>query len=95
MKPYPSAACLLLVLLPTFGLAQGKRVHPLPVDGVMSVLPISAEPAEPRSAQPLRETLRQPFDEVDNKPYRLSSQERQRMREQLRNQSSFYEPQKK
>jgi hypothetical protein len=94
MKPHPSAACLLLLLLPTLGAAQSKRVHPLPVDGPVNVMPISADAAEPRSAVPLRETLRQPFDEVDNKPYRLSTQERQRMREQLRNQS-FYEPPKK
>lgn len=95
MNPHPSAACLLLALLPAFAVAQVKRVHPLPGDGTVVVMPISADAAEPRSAVPLRETLRQPFDEVDNKPYRLSSQERQRLREQLRSQSSFYEPPKK
>ena len=38
MKPYLSAGCLLLVALPTLGLAQGKRAHPLPDDAPVSVL---------------------------------------------------------
>jgi hypothetical protein len=94
MKPYLPAGCLLLVALPTLGLAQGKRNHPLPDDVPVSVLPIAAENAEARSAASLRDSLRQPFDDADNKPYRLSSQERQRMREQLRN-PSVYETTKK
>lgn len=89
MKPYFSAGCLLLAVLPTLGLAQGKRVHPLPDDAAVSVLPISVDNAESRSAATLRDSLRQPFDDADNKPYRLSSQERQRMREQLRNPSVY------
>lgn len=94
MKPYLSAGCLLLVALPTLGLAQGKRAHPLPEDAPVSVLPIAAENAEARSTASLRDSLRQPFDDADNKPFRLSSQERQRMREQLRN-PSVYETSKK
>ena len=94
MKPYLSAGCLLLVALPTLGLAQGKRAHPLPDDAAVSVLPIAAESTEARSAATLRDSLRQPFDDADNKPFRLSSEERQRMREQLRN-PSVYETTKK
>lgn len=94
MKPYLSAGCLLLVALPTLGLAQGKRAHPLPDDAPVSVLPIAVESTEARSAASLRDSLRQPFDDADNKPFRLSSQERQRMREQLRN-PSVYETTKK
>lgn len=89
MKPYLSVGCLLLAALPTLGLAQGKRAHPLPDDAPVSVLPIAADNAEARSAASLRDSLRQPFDDADNKPYRLSSQERQRMREQLRNPSVY------
>lgn len=94
MKPYLSAGCLLFVALPSLALAQGKRTHPLPEDAPVSVLPIAADNAEARSAASLRDTLRQPFDDADNKPFRLSSQERQRMREQLRN-PSVYETTKK
>ncbi len=94
MKPYLSAGCLLLAVLPTLGLAQGKRAHPLPEDAPVSVLPIAVDNAEARSAASLRDSLRQPFDDADNKPFRLSSQERQRMREQLRN-PSVYETTKK
>ena len=50
----------------------------------MSVLPIAADHADARSAASLRDSLRQPLDSVDDKPYRMSSQERQRLREQLR-----------
>lgn len=94
MKPYLSAGCLLLAVLPTLVLAQGKRAHPLPDDAPVTVLPISIDNAESRSASTLRDSLRQPFDDADNKPYRLSSEERQRMREQLRN-PSVYETTKK
>jgi|GEM_PF-909451 len=89
MKPYLSVGCFLLAALPTLGFAQGKRAHPLPDDAPVSVLPIAADNAEARSAATLRDSLRQPFDDADNKPYRLSSQERQRMREQLRNPSVY------
>lgn len=95
MRPYSSAGFLLLVLVPTWSVAAGNRVHPLPSDAPATVLPVTADLAEPRSAMPLRDTLRQPFDDAeDDKPYRMSAQERQRMREQLRRQS-LYDPTKK
>ena len=91
MKPYPTAGFLLLVLAPTLSVAADNRVHPLPSDAPAMVLPITAELGEPRSALRLRDALRQPYDDVDedNKPYRMSVQERQRMREQLRSQSVY------
>ena len=57
---------------------------------------VAVEPAEPRSNTSLRSVLRQPFDDFkeDSKPYRLSVQERQRLREQLSGQSP-YDPIKK
>ncbi len=53
------------------------------------VMPISVDEGEPRSTMRLRDVLRQPFEDMDDnsKPYRLSAQERQRLREQLRGQS--------
>ncbi len=51
------------------------------------VLPVSVQEEEPRTAARLRDVLRHPFDEqqdLSNKPYRLSSEERHRLREQLR-----------
>lgn len=51
-----------------------------------AVMPVSVEGAEPRAGLRLRDALRQPFDDMDDggKPYRLSVEERQRLREQLR-----------
>lgn len=78
----------LLLSLGTAGVhANGRVVHPLPGDaGPVGVLPVTVDPSEPRSTSSLRDTLRQPFDELERKPFRLSSEERQRMREQLRSQ---------
>jgi len=88
MKPYLPAGCLLLVALPSLGLARGERADPQPNrTAALSVLPVSVEASQVRSAESLRESLRQSFDDTDSKPHRLSSQERQRMREQLRSHS--------
>jgi hypothetical protein len=55
------------------------------------VMPISIDGGEPRAPQRLRDALRQPFDDMDDgaKPFRLSVEERQRLREQLRGQPPF------
>ena len=55
-----------------------------------AVMPISIDGSQPRNPLRLREVLRQPFDSMDDpyEPYRLSPEERQRMREQLRSQRS-------
>jgi len=85
----------LLVLGPSISAAGDTRVHPLPTDVAVNVLPITADLSEPRSAIRLRDALRQPYEEAeDDKPYRMSAQERQRLREQLRTQS-FYDQSKK
>ena len=95
MKPYLSAGFLLLFWAPSLSGAADNRVHPLPSDELGSVLPITADTAEPRSAIRLRDALRQPYDDLDDdKPYRMSLQERQRLREQLRSQS-LYDQRKK
>lgn len=96
MKPYLSVVCLLLVWAPAVSRAGDQRVHPLPSDVPEVVLPITADLGEPRSAIRLRDALRQPYDEAedDNKPYRMSAEERQRLREQLRSQSFYDQPKK-
>lgn len=94
MKSYLPAGCLVFALLPSLAWADGGRGQLQPDDMAVSVLPIAADNTEARSAVSLRDSLRQPFDDVDNKPYRMSSQERQRMREQLRS-HSVYETSKK
>jgi hypothetical protein len=53
------------------------------------VLPISIQDDDHNSALQLRDVLRQPLDgmqEPGGKPYRLSPEERHRLREQLRSQ---------
>lgn len=84
---------LLLTVLPTLGLAQGTGAPVPGADGGAPVFqtPAEADSAEPRNARSLRESLRQPVDAADAKPYRMSAEERQRMRELLRDQSSLRE----
>lgn len=94
MKLHLSTCCLVLAVLPTLGMAQTRRAPP-PIDTALSVLPVATDNTEARSALSLRESLRQPLDDADNKPFRLSSEERQRMREQLRSQSALYETSKR
>jgi hypothetical protein len=97
MKSYLPAGYFLLVLSPSLSVAADPHAHPLPSDASPAVLmPIAADAAEPRSTIALRDVLRQPYDDVkeDNKPYRLSVQERQRLREQLSSQSLYDTPKK-
>lgn len=67
------------------GPSDDRKLNEPLAAGVMS---ISIDGSEPRTPLHLRDALRQPFDGVDDpfKPYRLSAEERQRMREQLRRQ---------
>jgi len=53
-----------------------------------SIVPIVTDMGEVRGGSRLREVLRQPFDTANGpgQPYRLSDEERQRLREQLRGQ---------
>ncbi len=88
MKPLLPLVCLLLAALPLSGQSKGERVRAPSDDVPVNVLPVSVDGVEARSSMTLRDSLRQPFDEADNKPYRLSSQERQRLRDQLRGPSA-------
>jgi hypothetical protein len=77
------------VLLGSSLSAAAVDLRDRPVNGML-VLPAAAVPSEaPESRSPaprLRDTLKQPVSESDpaGKPYRLSPEERQRLREQLR-----------
>ena len=88
MKSYLSSGFLLVALGSAFAGPGDQRAHPVSSDTPMAVLPITADETEPRSTMRLRDALRQPFDDMDDtrKPYRLSVEERQRLREQLRDQ---------
>lgn len=91
MKPFLFTGCLLIAVLPSLAAANGRRVPPpaAGADSAITLLPIAVDQTEPRSAATLRESLRQPYGGLgESQPYRLSSQERQRMRDQLRAQSS-------
>lgn len=88
MKSYLSSGLLLVALGSAFAGPGDQRVHPVSSDAPVAVMPITADETEPRSTMRLRDALRQPFDDMDDtrKPYRLSVEERQRLREQLRDQ---------
>lgn len=74
------------LLLPTLGVAADPQTTPETTPQAMIALPMSAAEPEPREAPRLRDALRQPYgeDQEGAKPYRLSAQERHRLREQLR-----------
>lgn len=74
------------LLLPTLGVAADPQTSQDASTQVMIALPLNAAETETRDAPRLRDTLRQPYgdDQESSKPYRLSAQERHRLREQLR-----------
>jgi hypothetical protein len=81
-------AVLALVLgLPAWAQALDLREPPLQSMTVVPAVP--AEPGEARQTHRLRDALRQPVspNESTSKPYRLSVEDRQRLREQLRGQT--------
>ncbi|WP_439115168.1 hypothetical protein [Hydrogenophaga sp.] len=88
MKLNLTGGILLLMLGPAIAGPTDEHKLRDPQDAAMAVMPISIDGDAPRTPLHLREALRQPFDRVDDpfKPYRLSAEERQRMREQLRSQ---------
>lgn len=92
MKTHWTAG-LLLCALAAAANAQapgGARPQTGAVGTPLMVLPISIQDDDHSSAPQLRDVLRQPLDtmqEPGSKPYRLSLEERHRLREQLRNQS--------
>lgn len=96
MKPFALRSFCISLLLPTWAAAADQ---PVPIDTAeraMAAMPISMAEPEPRDPPRLRESLRQPFaEEIEsNKPYRLSVQERHRLREQLRGVPSHVQSQK-
>jgi hypothetical protein len=65
------------------------RVQAAVTDAPVMVMPVSIQDDEPHTQPKLRDVLRQPYDDIqalNNQPYRLSVEERHRMREQLRSQ---------
>lgn len=82
---------LLLTGLPLTVMAQVAPggVPAIGAEAPVLILPIAAQDEDHRGALRLRDVLRQPYDDMQEpgmKPYRLSPQERQRLREQLRSQ---------
>lgn len=84
-----SIACLTAGL--AFANPERAREPALAASDVGTVVPISIDAGEMRTPIRLRDALRQPFDDMDDggKPFRLSVEERQRLREQLRVQPPF------
>ena len=92
MKSYLPSGLLLMALGSAYAGPEDHRVHPAPMaDTPVAALPITADENDPRGSMRLRDALRRPFDDMDEsrKPYRLSVEERQRLREQLRDQPPY------
>jgi hypothetical protein len=89
MNSYLSSGLLLMTMGSAFAGPGDQRPHPMPTDAPsVAAMPMVVDEGDPRSTMRLRDALRQPFDDMDDsrKPYRLSVEERQRLREQLRDQ---------
>jgi hypothetical protein len=87
MKPFARRSIGLLLLVPVWALSADQRpIDEVPTETAMSAVPISMVEPETRTTVRLRESLRQHYDDEleSNKPYRLSLEERVRLREQLR-----------
>jgi hypothetical protein len=68
---------------------EDVRVQAMVTDAPVMVMPVSIQDDETHAPLKLREILRQPYDDIqalNNQPFRLSVEERHRMREQLRSQ---------
>lgn len=89
MKTHLPLGLIMLTLGTAHGAPGDQRAHPMPANASVMVMPISVDEGESRNVLRLRDVLRQPFDDMEDnaKPYRLSVEERQRLREQLRGQS--------
>lgn len=89
MKSLCLGGIVLSVVCPVLA-GQGEDRAPVGLsDTPVQVLSIATENDEARHPANLRDLLRQPFDDMeasDSKPYRLSVEERHRLREQLRSQ---------
>jgi hypothetical protein len=77
--------------LPVMAMAQAAPggVPAGNTEALVLVMPIAVQDDDHRSALRLRDVLRQPYEgtqEPGSKPYRLTPQERHRLREQLRGQ---------
>jgi hypothetical protein len=96
MKLVFSLGSLLMCLSPLVGAADNPA-HEDQVQAAAVVLPLESSVGETRGPIRLRDALRYSVSDGDAeeiKPYRLSTEERQRLREQLRSQSFDQQPRK-
>lgn len=79
----------LLLCLPSLGMAADMPAQHDQVQAAVMVVPAELPEQGPRGPLRLRDALRHSVSDSDTetKPYRLSTEERQRLREQLRSQS--------
>lgn len=86
----------LLACLSPLAMAQKADARPQAghLEAPLLVLPISMQDDEPRGPARLRDVLRQPYADTQvsgSRPYRLTPEERHRLREQLRSQPDGFE----
>lgn len=94
LKLYLSGGISLLVLAPAWAQSEGLRAPAPRYNNEPMMLTMSTESMGPRPPTKLRDTLRQPDDAQQKAvhPYRLTPQERQLLREQLRQQAWTVQP---
>ena len=88
MKTFWPVGLFLLMLGSAHAGPGDQRTDSMPSSVAVMALPAPSDEGELRNAPRLRDVLRQPLDDMEDngKPYRLSVEERQRLREQLRGQ---------
>lgn len=88
MKPFILFSLGWVALSAAWAGPERARVDAPAMAPPSSIVPIVTDMGEVRGGSRLREVLRQPFDTANGpgQPYRLSDEERQRLREQLRGQ---------
>jgi hypothetical protein len=89
MKTSLMGGMVLLAMGSAMAEPEELRVQAVVSDAPVMVMPVSIQDDEPHTPPKLRDVLRQPYDDIQSlnyQPYRLSVEERHRMREQLRSQ---------
>lgn len=95
-KLYVSGGIYLMVLSPGWAATQVPRTQSTTAGTELVVVPVFMEETGPRSPGRLRDLLRQTAEgsSAAVQPYRLTPEERQRLREQLRQQAWPTQPPK-
>lgn len=88
MKSLSTALGMAACLVAGTALAKDPAPEPVPTATAMGAVVVPVQPPAAAPAPQLRDTLREPLQRTaDSEPYRMSEDERRKMREWLRSQA--------